>query len=149
MSATSPHPAGQIDERRARAILERVATIPCVRSLGLASRILAPGHCVLMAPRDPAFHGIFPLFHGGMLAMVADCAAWFAIVTETGPDEPLLTTDLHIRYLRPCASGAVIDARVIKLGKTLCPVEVRLSDEAGELVALAQVTYMRLEKPLT
>lgn len=102
-----------------------------------------------MAPRDPAFHGIFPLFHGGMLAMVADCAAWFAIVTETGPDEPLLTTDLHIRYLRPCASGAVIDARVIKLGKTLCPVEVRLSDEAGELVALAQVTYMRLEKPLT
>ena len=34
--------------------------------------------------------------------------------------------------------------RAIKFGRTLCPVEVNLFDEADRHVAVAQVTYMLL-----
>lgn len=77
---------------------------------------------------------------------LADSAACFAIMTRTGPDEILTTTDMNIRFLAPCLTDATAVARVIKLGKTLCPVSVDVLDVAGTLVAVAQVTYMRLPR---
>jgi acyl-coenzyme A thioesterase PaaI-like protein len=53
---------------------------------------------------------------------------------------------MNIRFLAPCLSDATADARVIKFGRTLCPVEVMIRDAQGNDVALAQVTYMRLQK---
>ena len=80
---------------------------------------------------------------------VADSIACFAIMTRTGPDEPMTTTDMNIRFLAPCFSDVTAEARVIKLGRTLCPVQVDLKDVDGKPVAVAQVTYMRLTKPTT
>lgn len=133
-----------LDDVRRKAISDKLATIPCIRSMGFDGLELEDGIARLRAPHDASFDGIFPIFHGGMLAMVADCAAWMAIATRLGPDEPLVTTDLHIRYLAACETDAMAAARVIKVGRTLCPVTVELSDTRGGAVALAQVTYMRL-----
>jgi uncharacterized protein (TIGR00369 family) len=129
---------------RIAAILSKSQLAPCIASLGIDVLTLDSGHCKLTAHHDPAFNGVLTGFHGGMLAMVADCAAWFAIVTETGPDEPLVTTDLFVRYLSPCMGDATVNATVIKLGRTLCPVSVELFDPAGKQVALAVVTYARI-----
>lgn len=126
------------------AIRAKVRHAPCIQSLGIELLDFSAGACRLSARRDPAFDGVQPGFHGGMLATVADCAAWFAIVTQTGPDEPLVTTDLHVRYLSPCLTDVVAAARVIKLGRTLCPVSVELSDTQGKSVAVASVTYIRV-----
>ncbi len=103
-----------------------------------------PGACRLIAAHDPRFNGLLPGFHGGMLAMVADCAAWYAIVTLTGPAEPLVTTDMFVRYLSPCLTDVQAAARVIKLGRTLCPVQVDLFDAGGVAMATGVVTYMRV-----
>ena len=69
-----------------------------------------------------------------------------AVLTLAGADAAVTTTDMNIRFLAPCLSDATAEARVIKFGRTLCPVEVMIRDTAGKDVALAQVTYMRLEK---
>ncbi len=127
-----------------QAIRDKVAGIACVDSLGLQLLEAVEGCCRLSAKLDPRFGAIFPGFHGGMLAMVADCAAWFAIVTVTGPHEPLLTTNLNISYLAPCLTDVVVESRVIKVGRTLCPTQVDLFDTAGKPVATATVTYIRL-----
>ncbi|MCH9025378.1 MAG: PaaI family thioesterase, partial [candidate division Zixibacteria bacterium] len=37
---------------------------------------------------------------------LADSAACFAIMTQTGPDQPLTTTDMNIRFLAPCLPEA-------------------------------------------
>ncbi len=126
------------------AIRAKIRHAPCIDSLGIQLLEFAAGTCRISARRDPAFDGVQPGFHGGLLATVADCAAWFAIVTQTGPDEPLVTTDLHVRYLNPCLSDVIAAARVIKLGRTLCPVSVELCDLQGKSVAVASVTYIRV-----
>jgi uncharacterized protein (TIGR00369 family) len=129
---------------RIAAILAKSRTAPCIESLGLEALEFDEGFCKLRARHDPRFDGVLRGFHGGMMAAVADCAAWFAIVTQTGPDEVMLTTDLQMRYLRPCLSDLTASARVIKLGRTLCPVQVDMHDAAGEQIATGFVTYIRI-----
>ena len=76
---------------------------------------------------------------------IADSAACFAILTLTGPGITLTTTDMNIRFLAPCRSDVTARARLIKLGRTMCPVTVELFDENQQMVAIAQVNYMLLE----
>ena len=45
---------------------------------------------------------------------IADSAACFAIFTKTGPEIPLTTTDMNIRFLAPCLSDVTAKAKVIK-----------------------------------
>lgn len=120
------------------------AQAPCIAAMGFRVLTADVGCCTLYAPQNPAYDGLLPGFHGGMLAMVADCAAWYAIVTQTGPEERLVTTDLFVRYLNPCLGGVTAAARVIKLGRTLVPVQIDMTDAGGKAVLTGQVTYLRL-----
>ena len=133
-----------LDQLRLDELLAACRRAPCMESLQLKLLDAGEGICRMTAPIDPRFNGLIGGFHGGMLAMVADCAAWFAIATQTGPTEALVTTDLDIRYLAPCMSAVTVSGRVIKLGKTLCPVSIEMTDNSGRLVATGIVTYMRL-----
>ena len=77
---------------------------------------------------------------------VADSVACFAIFTLTGPEQALTTTDMNIRFLAPCTSDVTARARVIKHGRTLCPVAIDLFDQGGVQVAVAQVNYILLHR---
>jgi uncharacterized protein (TIGR00369 family) len=131
---------GDLEQR----ILDRVEKIPIFHKLGLQVEELSPGICVATAHHDTAFDGIFDSFHGGLLMTVADTIACFAIMTHTGPDEMMATTDMNIRFLAPCLTDVRAVAKVIKLGRTLCPVQVDLFDLNERQVAVAQVNYIRL-----
>jgi len=123
-----------------------IARIPLFRTLHYRLDELKPGEAVITAPYTPDHDGIFHSFHGGMLMTLADTTACAAILSLTGPDQVMTTTDMNIRFLAPCNSDATARARIIKLGRTIVPTHVDLFDAAGKHVALAQVTYMRLEK---
>ena len=131
---------GRIDE-----ILDRIRPIPIVQTLRMRFDEFDAGFCKMTVPHEPGYDGIYESFHGGLLMTAADSAACFAIMTLTGPDEILTTTDMNIRFLAPCLSDVTAEARVVKLGRTLCPVAVDLFDVDGKHVAIAQVTYMRLD----
>lgn len=98
-----------------------------------------------MAPRRREYDGIFETFHGGLLITIADSTAALAVLTLTGPLAKITTTDMSIRFLIPTLTDVVVEARVIKFGRTLVPLQVDLRNMDGNLVAIAQVTYMRLE----
>ena len=125
-------------------IIERAREIPIFDQIGLQILELTTGRCVAQAAHNAAFDGIFESFHGGMLMTVADTIACFAIMTQTGPDIRVATTDMNIRFLAPCLTDVRAEARVIKLGKTLCPVQVDLYDLNNRHVAVAQVNYILL-----
>lgn len=129
-----------------RAIRDKIMPIPVVGTMRMRIDELREGVCRAMVPRDRRYDGIYNSFHGGLLMTVADSIACFAIFTLTGPQQHLTTTDMNIRFLAGCRSDVTAEARVIKLGKTLVPVEVDLFDANGVKVAVAQVTYFRLEK---
>ncbi len=125
-------------------ILERVKRIPIFERIGVRVTELSPGCCVAMIPHDKSFDGIFESFHGGMLMTAADTIACFALMTEIGVDDRLATTDMNIRFLGPCLTDVRVVARVIKAGRTMCPVQVDLYDLNDRHVAVAQVNYIRL-----
>jgi uncharacterized protein (TIGR00369 family) len=130
-------PQGQV-------ILQRIKKIPIFDTLKIRIDEFAEGYCRATVPHDLKYDGVFESFHGGLLMTVADSIACCAIMTVTGPDEPMTTTDMNIRFLSPCRTDVTAEARVIKLGRTLCPVGVDLFDAGGTKVAVAQVTYLRL-----
>jgi len=133
-----------VDPDRLAAIRARVATIPITETLGMRDVVLDDGVCELTVPRQRRYDGVFESFHGGLLMTIADSAACYAILTLTGAEQALTTTDMNIRFLAPCLTDVRVRARVIKRGRTLCPVAVDLFDANGTLVAVAQVAYMLL-----
>lgn len=124
----------------------RLRQIPIFTKLALQVEAVSDGTVKVKAPYDSAYDGVFNSFHGGLLMTLADTASCVAVLTQAGADAVITTTDMNIRFLAPCRSDATAEAKVIKLGKTLCPVSVNIRDAQGVLVAVAQVTYMRLGK---
>lgn len=137
-----------LTERSARyaAIERRARGVPIFETLGFRDFELGEGTCRIRIARDPAYDGIYESLHGGILMTLADSAAAFAVLSLVDPDERITTTDMGIRFLAPARSDVVAEARVLKLGRTLVPSSVDLTDAGGTRVALAQVTYMRLGK---
>ncbi len=138
------HRVSPEDQERQSALLARIQRIPIVATLGLEIVRFSDGTCVSRTPRSLKYDGVFESFHGGLLMTIADSTACFAILTRTGPDTRLTTTDMNIRFLAACLTDVTAEAKVIKFGRTLCPVAVDLFDETGQQVAVAQVTYMLL-----
>jgi uncharacterized protein (TIGR00369 family) len=133
-----------MDRSLENALLARILRIPIVATLHLEVVRFDDGFCESRTPRSLDYDGVFESFHGGLLMTIADSTACFAILTRTGPDTRLTTTDMNIRFLAPCLSDVTAAAKVIKFGRTLCPVAVDLFDATGKPVAVAQVTYMLL-----
>lgn len=130
----------------AEAVRQKFYSIAISKSLEMNLVSLEVGEATLSMPHRAELNGIFDSLHGGLLMTLADTAACVAVLTQTGPDAVITTTDMNIRFLAPCLTGAVAEAKIIKFGRSLVPVSVGLRDENGREVALAQVTYMRLEK---
>ena len=127
------------------AILTKIKQIPIVKTLQFKIISLSEGYCEAIVPRKLKFDGVFNSFHGGLLMTIADSTACFAIFTKTGPEIPLTTTDMNIRFLAPCLSDVTAKAKVIKLGRTLVPVSVDLFDSTNKHIAIAQVNYILLD----
>lgn len=140
----APLATPEADGDQARAVRRRFEGIPITSALRLRLLSLGEGAATLLAPYDPAHDGIFRSFHGGLLMTLADTAACIAILTRTGAEAQVTTTDMNIRFLAPARSDVTALAQLIKFGRTLCPVAVEMKDAAGVLIAVAQVTYMRL-----
>jgi len=136
-----------LSRQQQQAILDRIRRIPIFDTLRMRVDEFSEGVCRVTVPHDQSYDGVYESFHGGLLMTVADSVACFAIFTKTGPDQAMTTTDMNIRFLAPCLTAVTAAAQVIKFGRTLCPVAVDLFDAAGQRVAVAQVTYMRLSKP--
>ena len=79
-----------------------MAAIPIAATLGMRGLALEDGLCEMVVPRHRQYDGVFESFHGGLLMTIADSAACFAVLTLTGAEQTLTTTDMNIRFLAPC-----------------------------------------------
>ena len=131
-------------ENNYREMLDRFAEVPIMKTLDLALVAVDAGSATMRMPYKRAFDGIFASLHGGLMMTLADTAACVAVLTLAGASARITTTDMNIRFLKACQTDCTAQARVIKFGRTLSPVEVQLHDADNSLVAIAQVTYMRL-----
>ena len=124
----------------------RLERIPIFAALNLEIRSITGDTATLYMPFRKELAGIFESLHGGLLMTLADTAACVAVLAATSANAIITTTDMNIRFVAPCLTGATGEARIIKVGRTLCPVSVNIRDDRSALVAVAQVTYMRLPR---
>ena len=72
----------------------------------------------------------------------ADTAMVLAISSAAGGFKPCTTVDLTINYMRPVMrADAVIDAKVVRLGRTLAFCTCEIVGEAGKIAAFSTGTY--------
>jgi uncharacterized protein (TIGR00369 family) len=126
------------------AVRARMSSIPIFKSLGFTNVRLGKGCLECTVARNPEFDGIFDSFHGGLLMTAADSAAAILSLTVWGADSRITTTDMSIRFLAPARSDVKLFAQAIKHGRTLIPTIANFWRDDGTLVAIAEVTYMRL-----
>ena len=123
---------------------ERARDVPISTTLGFEFAAIARGTCSLAWTRDSRYDGIFRSMHGGLMMTLADSAAAFALLTVIDSDSRITTTEMNIRFLAPVRERVIAHARVLKVGRSLCPITVDLVDAGGRMVAHAGMTYMRL-----
>ncbi len=126
------------------AAIARLHSVPIFKSLGFSDVRIGAGWMECSVARNPDFDGIYDSFHGGLLMTAADSAAAVVSLTVWGAESRITTTDMNIRFLSPARSNVKLLAQAIKRGRTLIPTIVNFWRDDGTLVALAQVTYMRL-----
>lgn len=80
---------------------------------------------------------------GPTMMMLADSAAYAAVLARVGLRELAVTTNLSINFVRRARPGTLVAVgELLKAGRTQALVEVRLHDgDPGHLVAHAVVTY--------
>jgi uncharacterized protein (TIGR00369 family) len=143
--ATDPFAAlPPLSEAETEALWARARSIPMSSALGLECVALARGRCTLGWTRDPRYDGIYRSMHGGILMLLADSAGAFALLTVIDLDSRITTTEMNMRFLAPVLGRVQAHARVLKVGRSLCPITADLVDDKGRLVAQAGMTYMRL-----
>jgi len=127
----------------------RARAVPISLTLGFDFVSIERGQCSLGWTRDARYDGIFRSMHGGLMMTLADSAAAFALLTVIDPDSRITTTEMNIRFLAPVRERVIAHARVLKAGRSLCPILVDLVDAGGRMVAHAGMTYMRLGREET
>ncbi|MCU1265604.1 MAG: phenylacetic acid degradation protein [Acidobacteria bacterium] len=127
---------------RLRAVLDEV---PFAQFLGIELVTAKHGSATLRLALRRDLIQNYGLLHGGAMASLIDTATAFAIVSQLTQPEKFTTVDLNVNYLRPITEGsATCTARVIRAGKRILTLAAEVHDDAGNLVAIALSTYIRL-----
>jgi uncharacterized protein (TIGR00369 family) len=128
-----------------RRVREAFESVPFAHLIGLELGEFERGTATLHIRVRDSLKQNRGVVHGGVTASLIDTAAAFAILTLLEPDQSTTTVDLTIHYLRPLLKGkATASARVLRAGRRLIAVAVDVQDEAGNLVATALTSYLRL-----
>ena len=116
---------------------------PIVESFGLEVINHAPGAAVLRFPYKKAFTQYQGAVQGGLIAAYADAAIAVATLPLVPDGRDMVTTDLHVQYLRAVTSGPILArAEVVHRGNTLLLGVATVELEDGTVCARCTATYM-------
>lgn len=114
--------------------------MPIMRFLGIRAGVPREDD-VYVAELDgtPDTLNLLGIVHGAAIAALIDHAGGYGAKVLTGRGGP--TSDMHIRYLGAAKEGDVLraEARVQRDGRTLIVMDVRVTDQAGRLVAVGDL----------
>jgi uncharacterized protein (TIGR00369 family) len=145
--ADTEHAPDEDAARRDGAALARgwLENSPFVAKLDIRLEEMEPDRARLAMPFSDSLPTMGDVVHGGAITSLIDTAAAAAAWSGAQvPEEPRASTvGLTVDFLAPArAQGVIAEARVVRRsGRGLCFIEVRVSGDDGNQVALALVTY--------
>jgi uncharacterized protein (TIGR00369 family) len=79
--------------------------------------------------------------HGGVVAALIDIAGHAAVAAKVRHSVP--TIDMRVDYLRPASGTEIIaSASIVKFGRTISLVDIRLTDDQKKVVAVGRASYV-------
>jgi uncharacterized protein (TIGR00369 family) len=117
--------------------------LPMARQLGIRADSIGRGAARLVMPFGPHLTRPVDVVCGPALMTLADVALFAVVLSEIGPVEMAVTSNLNISFLRKAENCDIIaEARLLKLGRRLAMGAVELiAAGSDELVAHVTATY--------
>jgi uncharacterized protein (TIGR00369 family) len=120
---------------------------PVGRLLGFVLKGIEPGRAVFETEAGERYHNPMGTLHGGVYCDLADAAMGYAYAATLAEGETFTTVELKVNFLRAVRKATLTaEARVVKAGSALGYVECDVTDQAGNLVARASSTCMKLRQ---
>lgn len=117
---------------------------------GALGELVSIDHGRVRLRLDPRDEMLRPgaIVSGPVLMGLIDVAAYAAVLAHVGPEAMAVTHNLNVNFLRAAGrSELVVDAALLKLGRRLASVDVRLwQGSEDRLVAQATVGYALPDK---
>jgi uncharacterized protein (TIGR00369 family) len=137
-------PARGIDSKDIPERFRRILTEnPIVDHFDLEVVSYEEGSSVLRFPYKKMFTQYQGAVQGGIIAAYADAAIAVAMLTVIPEGRDMVTTDLHVQYLRPVLSGPIVArADVVHRGNLLLLGTATVEDQTGAICARCTATYM-------
>jgi uncharacterized protein (TIGR00369 family) len=130
------------------AFFQSVLEIPAHRMFGLTLDGWSEGEARLNFVADASSLGPAGDVHGGVVGLLLEPAALFALMTVLPEDRYAVTADVHTQLMRPIQAGARVElaGRVLRAGRSLAFCEAAaLAD--GKTCAVARMTKAIVAAP--
>ncbi len=140
----------ELDEAAQQSIVDAMQkSTPVHEFLDIRIVEIGPGYSVLSMPTKGEALNRNGTVHGGVMATLMDVAAGVAAsqpVQANRPESALVTSDLHVRYLKRHKGDLLLArAEIVQIGNTVAVVECRIMD-GDRLVAVGDVAMMVIER---
>lgn len=117
--------------------------LPLAVDFDIALENISNGEAVMRLPYNPRSIRPGGSISGPHMMMLADACMYAVVLSMIGEVKLAVTTNFNINFLRkPSKSDLLAEGKIIKLGKRLAIMEVRiLTSDKNKLVAHATGTY--------
>ena len=120
-----------------------LAETPFALWWGVEAVELGDGWAIVRLPFRPELVRPGGILHGPSYELVADVAAWLAIMTRTGEEQMAVTIEMKTSFLRGATTDIICRAEIVKLGRRIVFATAETHDAAGVLVSQSTLTYVR------
>ena len=112
---------------------------PVASFLGMKLEELSPGFARVTMPMQPQYINFNGMIFGGIISAVADQAFAYATNSVINPN---VAAQFNIHFIAAAGEKDKLTAecRVVKSGKRVCVSEIRVTNQAGKLIATATGT---------
>jgi acyl-CoA thioesterase len=116
---------------------------PVASFLGMKLLELSPGFARVSMAMKPEYINFNGMVFGGMISAVADQAFAYATNSVINPN---VASQFNIHFIAAAGEKDELTAecRVVKSGKRVCVSEIRVTNQAGKLIATATGTTIPL-----
>lgn len=117
-----------------------------MQMLGARMTAVDKGRCEIQLAYDPKLTQQHGLFHGGLVATLADNAAGFAAYSLMEDGRQPLTVEFKVNFLVP-AKGSMLIARgeVLRAGRSLAHVRADVFTLEGDLESLTATALVTIK----
>ena len=118
-----------------------------MQPLGIRFTEIGPDYVRGSMPVDARTHQPYGLLHGGASVALAETLGSTAAGLCVEPDQGVVGIEINANHLRGVREGLVTGtARPLHVGRSTQVWEIRIEDEAGQLVCVSRLTMAVIRK---